>query len=64
MTVTGGEIVAIVVVTVDSVNRGVDCERGTSGCETPIETFGQGAIMIGVVAWLQKSLIGGLAIMD
>ena len=44
---TGGALVDVVVVDVDSVNNGVDCARVAWGCETPIVRHG--ARVMGVV---------------
>lgn len=43
---TRGVLVMVVVVAVDFLNRGVDCVRVASGCETPI--VGHGEIVMGV----------------
>lgn len=67
LVVTGSELVVVVVVDVEFVNRGVDNGIKSWGYETPTKTFGQGEIKIGVVVavgeggvkyWKKSSVIG------
>lgn len=46
---TRGSLVFVVVVVVESVNKGVDYATVIWGCEIPMEKLGRGAIVIGVV---------------
>lgn len=54
LTLTGGILVVVVGVAVESVKKGVDCATDTWGCETPIETFRHGVMKMGVVVAVGK----------